>query len=434
MKPTITVITPLHAPGNAFVGEAYECLKAQKGAPPWEWLVLENAGGELPKPIRGDARVRVLSTPSGGIGALKHLLCSEARGIYVVELDADDLLAPSALREVGAALRPDVDFVYSDFAEFRWEGKGKPWTPVWMPDAQGLGGYPYMETFGWSHYDAHFKRHPVIAMRAPEATEHNLRMVDWAPNHLRAWRLSTYKKVGGHDAGMEVGDDHDLMVRLKLGGARFRHIPKCLYFYRVHAANTVATKNAAIRAATARTYSKNIWALGKKWCEDRKLLEVDLCGGVNPHPGMLVLDRDIPDSVDGRSCDLDGPWPLADSSVGLLRAYDALEHLVDPVHTMNEAYRVLAPGGWMFISVPSTNGKGAFCDPTHKSFWNDLSFRYYCSKAHARYVRAFEGKFQASRVMEWFPDVWHAQNHVPYVEAHLFCAKDGFRAMGEWLW
>jgi hypothetical protein len=44
---------------------------------------------------------------------------------------------------------------------------------------------------------------------------------------------------------------------------------------------------------------------------------------------------------------------------------------------MNELWRVLGPGGTAEIAVPTTDGPGAFQDPTHVSFWNRRSFLYY---------------------------------------------------------
>ena len=158
---------------------------------------------------------------------------------------------------------------------------------------------------------------------------------------------------------------------------------------------------------------------------------MDLCGGFDSPPGYVVLDQVIPESVPGIQGDLNKRWQLPDSSVGVIRAYDALEHLKDPIHTMNEAWRVLAPGGFFLSRTPSTSGMGAFCDPTHLSFWNELSFRYYCNQRFSRYIREFKGRFQASRVFEWCPS---GDPKLPYVEANLFCVKDGFRAMGPWGW
>ncbi|HFD91683.1 MAG TPA: hypothetical protein ENJ22_00155 [Gammaproteobacteria bacterium] len=83
--------------------------------------------------------------------------------------------------------------------------------------------------------------------------------------------------------------------------------------------------------------------------------------------------------------DLERPWIWRDDSVHYIRAFDIVEHLHDPIHTMNEAWRVLGHGGVFEIWVPSTDGRGAFQDPTHVSFWNRNSFLYYSQKHHARF-------------------------------------------------
>jgi hypothetical protein len=75
--------------------------------------------------------------------------------------------------------------------------------------------------------------------------------------------------------------------------------------------------------------------------------------------------------------DLRQPWPWLDSTIAYIRAWDIIEHLPDKILTMNEAWRVLEPGGKIEISVPTTDGTGAFQDPTHVSYWNRRSFLYY---------------------------------------------------------
>jgi SAM-dependent methyltransferase len=243
-----------------------------------------------------------------------------------------------------------------------------------------------------------------------------------------------YRMIGGHDAELPGGDDHDLMVRFFLAGARFVHIPEVLYHYRVHGQNTVTTHNAAIQDGTWKTYNRHIWSLAEHFANEQKLLKVDLCGGIDPCKGYLVLDQHIPDGVNGLAANLENKWPLADHSVGVLRAHDAIEHLSNPIHTMNEAHRVLAPGGFLMISVPSSSGKGAFCDPTHVSYWNDLSFRYYTDQHFARYVPSFTGRFQLLRCIEWYPSDWHREVNMPYAEAHLVALGPGYEPMGEVLW
>jgi hypothetical protein len=413
----LSILTPVHATSAPFLEAAYRSLRARTTA--WEWILLENNSGVVPTSIQSDPRVHVnlASVSLSGIGALKKQCAYLATGDVLVELDADDELAPSALDRIAEAFTdPSVDVVYSDFAEFLDAPEGRRCAP----------GYPWTDRQGWRHRIVTVEGVEYAAMHAPPATAHNLRNIEWAPNHVRAWRRSTYDRVGGHDPALEVGDDHDLNVRLFLAGAKFHHIPECLYLYRVHGKNTVTTRNAAIQAQSWRNYERYVWALAEKWSRDNDLDHVDLCGGHDAPAGYRVLDQAVPPHPD-----LDGRWPLDDSSVGVLRAHDAVEHLRDPVHTMNEAYRVLAPGGFLMISVPSSEGKGAFCDPTHVSYWNDLSFLYYTDREFARYIPAFRGRFQVLRVLPWYPSAWHKENNVPYVEAHLAALKDGYEPMGE---
>lgn len=77
--------------------------------------------------------------------------------------------------------------------------------------------------------------------------------------------------------------------------------------------------------------------------------------------------------------DLNETWPWPDSSVTEIRAHDILEHLKSPIHTMNEAWRVLRKGGRFDIIVPTTDGRGWAQDPTHICWppWNRNSFFYY---------------------------------------------------------
>lgn len=92
-------------------------------------------------------------------------------------------------------------------------------------------------------------------------------------------------------------------------------------------------------------------------------------------PGFLSVDIVPPADF---IVDLAGEWPWEDSSVAEVLAYDILEHLPDKIHTMNELWRVMQPGGIARIQVPhATDGDGGHCDPTHRSFWTTSDFEYY---------------------------------------------------------
>lgn len=85
------------------------------------------------------------------------------------------------------------------------------------------------------------------------------------------------------------------------------------------------------------------------------------------------------------------PWPWRDSTIEAIRAYDVFEHLADKIRTLNEAWRVLEPGGLLDFAVPcvyipDSDGSpgrvnpGAFADPTHRSYWTLDDRYYYCEE------------------------------------------------------
>ena len=49
----------------------------------------------------------------------------------------------------------------------------------------------------------------------------------------------------------------------------------------------------------------------------------------------------------------EGGLPLADSSVDVVIMSELIEHLVDPDRTLDEAWRVLRPGGTLLLSTPN---------------------------------------------------------------------------------
>ena len=92
------------------------------------------------------------------------------------------------------------------------------------------------------------------------------------------------------------------------------------------------------------------------------------------------------------------PWPWDDNSIDGVYAGDALEHLAplgigqgqnNIVAVMREIHRVLKPGGELEILVPSTDGRGAFQDPSHRTFWNKNTFLYFSSNQEFAYMTKF---------------------------------------------
>ena len=88
----------------------------------------------------------------------------------------------------------------------------------------------------------------------------------------------------------------------------------------------------------------------------------------------------------------------------MIRAVDFLEHVPDKVAVFNELYRVLAPNGLLLSLTPSTDGRGAFQDPTHVAFYNENSFWYYTERSTPRFVRRSSAGSRLSRLVTLLPD------------------------------
>jgi len=86
--------------------------------------------------------------------------------------------------------------------------------------------------------------------------------------------------------------------------------------------------------------------------------------------------------------------PFADGSVDEIQAIDFLEHIPigKVVPLIEEIYRVLKLGGSFVSLIPSTDGRGAFQDPTHVSFWNFNSWLYYMDDEY-RNLYGIKAKF-----------------------------------------
>ena len=74
--------------------------------------------------------------------------------------------------------------------------------------------------------------------------------------------------------------------------------------------------------------------------------------------------------------------------------------------------------GLAAVATPSTDGRGAFQDPTHVSFWNSNSFWYYSRADQNRFIDC-PIRFQANRLKNFFPSEWHREHQIVYLKADL---------------
>jgi SAM-dependent methyltransferase len=426
---TISIFTPTHR--TKYLLEAYESIRDQDYD---EWVIYPNAGAtveDIPREILADNRT-VLITPGveftpkfaadglPNIGSVKKYVCSKCKGDLLAELDHDDMLTPHTIERVRDAFEdPDVLMVYTNAASFNNDDK----SPRFFGNAGPSTNYDSIN--GWSYRDFYMGGVLYKETVCPESTPFHNSLIWFAPDHLRVFRAAAYNKLGGHNEDLATLDDQDLMARFFIEG-KFKHLDFCGYLYRVDGSNSWLVRNEALQETKWEIQRQYLYQMIVAEGTRNGSIMLDLGGGIDRAEGFISVDLVGGDVC----CDLNGSWAFEDSSVYCIRAFDIAEHLLDPIHFMSEAHRVLMPGGYLLFNTPSAMGQGAFQDPTHRSFWVENSLLYYTRREQARYIRNTEIRFKDATLFTYYPSQWHQDKNVSYISSVLICLKDSYRPMG----
>lgn len=405
-----SIITPSHK-YQSYIEDLYNSIKSQTYKN-WEWILYLNGSlkeEDLSEEIRKDKKVKIFTNYDGNnnIGFVKNKAFSIGTGDVLVEVDHDDILLPECLEELLKAFKqnPDCGFVYSDNATYHMNDQF----------------IPYSSEYGWTYKKYDWNEKSLYSMNSFEASSHSLSYIWFAPDHVRAWRRDVYHQIGGHNTELSICDDHDLLIRTYLK-TKFYYISKVLYVYRITGDNSWLERNEAIQVKTKELHNQYAQQLAERDADLKGLLKIDIGGGLFPREGYTTIDQEDANIT----YDLNDGIPLDDNSVGVINASHIIEHLRDPIKTMREIHRVLVHGGWAFIEVPSTEGNGAWCDPTHVSFWNEDSFPYYTNKNKAQFIRNKDIRFMSMRL----ETNWWEGTKIAVVNTHLVALKDGPRYAG----
>jgi glycosyltransferase involved in cell wall biosynthesis len=336
--PLISCIMPTYNRRH-FVPRAIQYFLRQDYEPK-ELVIVDDGDDQVANLIPDDARVRYLPLKRRlTVGEKRNLACEQARGEIIAHWDDDDWHAPHRLSyqlehltDVQAEVCGLRQMLFLDIAT------GQTWLYEY-PDKQ-----PFWLAGGSLLYTRQYWQ------RAPFSN------ISVGEDALFLWSHETRCAVALPDYTFYVGFIHPDNTSLKQ--------PRAPYWSRW---------SGDIKAILGQ--SSYGLSLHKPMVERRSEMKLNLgcCdslldGYVNvdkmPGPGVEVVD-------------LTQPWPWPENSVDQVRAWDIIEHLADKIFTMNELWRVLKPGGIVEIAVPTTDGTGAFQDPTHVSFWNRRSFLYY---------------------------------------------------------
>lgn len=247
----ISVVTAAHNTPDWVLARTWASLKAQTFKD-WEWVVWDDSTNDSAwRQLYGfsaDERFKLSAhrshVHSGVIGAVKRRAFMVAEGDILVELDHDDELTTDCLQRVWDAFADsEVGFVYSDWCEI-------------LPDGQS-GKYPDGWGFG---YGRHYWENGVWVMGAPPVNGTTIRHIVSAPNHVRAWRASVYRGLGGHDASLRVADDYELCVRTALA-TKMCHVPRMLYRQHIGEHTAQRKRNGEIQRIVAEVANRYDTAL-----------------------------------------------------------------------------------------------------------------------------------------------------------------------------
>ena len=225
--PLFSILVPVYNVDPEWLRRCLESVRGQTF--PWFEICIADDGSALPALkvlletyTSMDKRFKVAFRPSrGGISACTNTALDMAVGRYIILLDHDDELAPSALGELATVIAedPHVDMLYSDEDLIGVNRCSPNFKPDWSPD--------YLESCMYV-------------------------------GHICCYRTSMAKAIGGFRSLYDGAQDYDFVLRFTDETERIRHIPRILYHWRV-------LPNSLALSSGAKDYSR---VAGKKALED----------------------------------------------------------------------------------------------------------------------------------------------------------------------
>ena len=206
---TISVITALYNTDKTFLKEYIDSFLNQSYQ--FGQLVLADASddahsyvGEYVQSLGSDKIIYTKLDENKGISGNSNAAAALATGSYICLADHDDILSPDALYQMAKAIETTgADFIYSDEALFDTD-----WT------------------------------NPIVAHFKPDYSYYYLTNCNYIC-HLACMKTEIFHSLGGLQPEYDGAQDHDLFLKVsEIPGVKIHHIPKVLYYWRVHAQST----------------------------------------------------------------------------------------------------------------------------------------------------------------------------------------------------
>jgi len=199
--PRVSIITAAFQAGST-IGRTLASVRAQTFTD-FEHIIVDDGSTDDTSAIAGqeakdDPRIRLLRQSNAGAGAARNAGLAQARGDWILFLDADDTLSPDHLSRLMTHSRPGVDAICCGYVRV------------------GPGGEV-------------ISRHP-----APELVKGRFADVTEGPPvilHAILLARPMFDRTGAFDTALRTNEDWDLWVRLTRAGAVIAREPRALAAY-----------------------------------------------------------------------------------------------------------------------------------------------------------------------------------------------------------
>ena len=199
--PLVSVIIAVHD-GEQTLAAAIESLLGQDYSP-FEVIVVDDGSVDgTPEIVQSFERVRYLRQENAGAAAARNTALSLANGTFVANFDSDDLLPPTRLSVQANHLveHPEVGCV---FGRQEWLN-----APPWLARDKVYGD------------------------------------VDGIPLSSAMFRRDVLLELGGYDTSFVVGEDTDVLIRMRERGIEYAVLPEIVLYRRYHEGSLTTTRNA----------------------------------------------------------------------------------------------------------------------------------------------------------------------------------------------
>ena len=159
----------------------------------------------LKRAFRFNRRVKISTSPNRGIGYASNRAIKKGRGSLILQLDADDVVHPTALEKLVSEVSEGIVCAYGSFNRI------------------GVTGEKIDDGWNWPTYS-----HPRL-------------MRSMIIHHPRLFRRDAWLTVGGFNEELTNAVDYDFFLRLAEVG-QMKHTSEKLYSYRIHEMSTSQEK------------------------------------------------------------------------------------------------------------------------------------------------------------------------------------------------